>query len=230
VHGASIELHRIPHRHVGQRSFRGFAVAKRSRQCGQFAVWLAVAHYRPCRAGGPAATNPDHAAKARLVLKHQPYPTTTYVLRLDEGCQCFGEFFSTPLAPAGRSLGVLCLEPPCASHGAGRPNFCASAARIGATTNISPVVDACSQGSKKRRSSSGVSDSLRRPPWVGRTTPGSAHCPRSRACMRGTVARATHNTNAVCSSVAFSNSGNNTANAQQNSSRLLTLIASVAIT
>ncbi len=143
-------------------------------------AFVAVAHYRPCRAGGPAATNPDHAAKARLVLKHQPYPTTTYVLRLYEGRQCFGEFFSTPLAPAGRSLGALVFGATLRQSwianirytteaATGRPNFCASATRIGATTNIPPVVDACSQGSKKRRSSSGVSDSLRRPPWVGRS-------------------------------------------------------------
>ncbi len=204
-------------------------------------AWVAVAHYRPCRAGGPAATNPDHAAKACLVLKHQPYPTTTYVLRLYEGCQCFGEFFFHSSCTCGSLFGCLVSGATLRQSwranirytteaATGRPNFCASAARIGATTNISPVVDACSQGSKKRRSSSGVSDSLRRPPWVVRTTPGSAHCPRSRACMRGTVARATHNTSAVCSSVAFSNSGNNTANAQQNSSRLLALTASVAIT
>src|ERR1035441_5483410 len=86
--------------------------------------FVAMVYHRTVRRGSPAAPNPHHASKAGLVLKHQPNMTPLDHVRCRQGCQHFGEFFSTPPELPACSWDGACRAPPFASHGvptSGRP-------------------------------------------------------------------------------------------------------------
>jgi hypothetical protein len=55
--------------------------------------FIAVVHHRPLRRGRPAAPNSHHAAKASLILKHQPDVTPFDHVGGEQGLQHFREFF-----------------------------------------------------------------------------------------------------------------------------------------
>src|SRR6266705_5840716 len=59
---------------------------------GEFPL-IAVTHHRAQRSWCPTAANPGHAAKTRLVLKHQANGAFPYDIALQHGRQLFGERF-----------------------------------------------------------------------------------------------------------------------------------------
>ena len=67
-----------------------------------------IVHHGAGRGRGPATAEAHHPAKARLVLEEQPHPPPLDLLRVQQGCQCFGEFFSSPPVRRGCSWGAVC--------------------------------------------------------------------------------------------------------------------------
>ena len=199
-------------------------------------AFVPIAHHRSRGRGRPTAPDSDHASETCFVLEHQAHVAPAHLFRIQQGRQCFGEFFfhssCTKKSLLGcRVSGATLRQPWRASMryttdaATGCPSSWASAARNGETTNMLPWSACAIQGARNSRSSSILIDARRRPPQLGRASIGFATLRRNKAWSLGTVARPTPSAAAVSSKVASSNAGSRTACAQRRSSRVSASIA-----